>query len=65
MNALRVENLTTSYGDNVVLKDLRFAVRKGETVAVIGRSGCGKSTLLRSLAALQLLDKGDWWMQGP
>ncbi len=38
--------------DRVVLKDVDFAVRKGETVAILGPSGCGKSTLLRILIGL-------------
>jgi NitT/TauT family transport system ATP-binding protein len=38
--------------DHVVLKDVDFEVRKGETVAVLGPSGCGKSTLLRILIGL-------------
>ena len=38
--------------ERVVLKDIDFAVRKGETVAVLGPSGCGKSTLLRILIGL-------------
>ena len=38
--------------DHVILKDVDFAVRKGETVAVLGPSGCGKSTLLRILIGL-------------
>jgi NitT/TauT family transport system ATP-binding protein len=38
--------------DRVVLKDVTFSVRKGETVAVLGPSGCGKSTLLRILIGL-------------
>jgi len=38
--------------ERVVLKDIDFSVRKGETVAVLGPSGCGKSTLLRILIGL-------------
>jgi len=38
--------------DRVILKDVNFSVRKGETVAVLGPSGCGKSTLLRILIGL-------------
>ena len=49
--------VSKSYSDEsgharVVLKDIDFAVRKGETVAVLGPSGCGKSTLLRILIGL-------------
>jgi NitT/TauT family transport system ATP-binding protein len=38
--------------ERVVLRDIDFSVRKGETVAVLGPSGCGKSTLLRILIGL-------------
>jgi NitT/TauT family transport system ATP-binding protein len=38
--------------ERLVLRDIDFAVRKGETVAVLGPSGCGKSTLLRILIGL-------------
>ncbi|HYR46182.1 MAG TPA: ATP-binding cassette domain-containing protein, partial [Thermoanaerobaculia bacterium] len=38
--------------EHVVLKDVNFSVRRGETVAILGPSGCGKSTLLRILIGL-------------
>ena len=38
--------------EQVVLRDVDFAVRKGETVVLLGPSGCGKSTLLRILIGL-------------
>jgi NitT/TauT family transport system ATP-binding protein len=38
--------------ERVILKDVNFTVRRGETVAVLGPSGCGKSTLLRILIGL-------------
>jgi NitT/TauT family transport system ATP-binding protein len=38
--------------ERVVLHEVDFSVRKGETVAVLGPSGCGKSTLLRILIGL-------------
>jgi NitT/TauT family transport system ATP-binding protein len=38
--------------EHVVLHDVDFSVRRGETVAMLGPSGCGKSTLLRILIGL-------------
>ena len=46
---LKVNGLTKSYGDRVVLENIDTEIRKGEVVAIIGPSGCGKSTFLRSL----------------
>jgi len=40
-------DLSKSYGPKVVLKDLNFAIEKGEFIAFVGRNGEGKSTLAR------------------
>ena len=41
------------------LRDISFAVRKGEGLAVIGPNGAGKSTLLRLIAGLLAPEKGE------
>jgi branched-chain amino acid transport system ATP-binding protein len=46
---LRVENLDTYYGDSHVLRGLRLEIRRGETVALLGRNGAGKTTALKSI----------------
>ena len=46
---LEVENLNTYYGDSHILKDLSFKIRRGETVALLGRNGVGKTTTLKSI----------------
>jgi branched-chain amino acid transport system ATP-binding protein len=46
---LRVENINTYYGDSHVLKDLSITIRRGETVALLGRNGVGKTTTLKSI----------------
>jgi len=47
-----VHDLTMAYGDLVVMRDLNFAVKRGEVFVVMGVSGCGKSTLLRHMIGL-------------
>jgi len=46
------QGLHTYYGPSHVLHDVDFEVRRGETVALMGRNGMGKTTLLRSLMGL-------------
>lgn len=48
---LSAENLSFSYGDRVLFKDISFNVEEGDKVGVIGVNGTGKSTLLKMIAA--------------
>ncbi len=50
---IEVQHLSKSFGTNEVLKDIDFAVNKGEVVCIIGSSGSGKSTLLRCINLLE------------
>ncbi len=49
---IRVENLTMGYGEQIIQRDLSFAINQGEIFVVMGGSGCGKSTLLKHLIGL-------------
>ena len=55
---VRLDHGQKSFGSNQVLKDISFAVHKGEVMAIIGPSGGGKSTLLRCCTLLETLDGG-------
>ena len=48
---LSAENLSFSYGDRVLFKNISFNVEEGDKVGVIGVNGTGKSTLLKMIAA--------------
>jgi polar amino acid transport system ATP-binding protein len=61
---LRAEGLTRRYGANEVLKDVSFAVDRGQVKVIIGPSGSGKSTLLRCLALLEPADAGAVYLEG-
>ncbi|MGW8287996.1 MAG: ABC transporter ATP-binding protein [Desulfobulbales bacterium] len=69
---IRVSNLTMSYGDFVIQKDLSFSVNHGDIFIVMGPSGCGKSTLMRHLIGLKRPAQGsifyndiDFWAADP
>jgi ATP-binding cassette subfamily B protein len=46
---LEIRDLTFSYGDRDVLRDVDLTVRHGQTIGIVGRTGSGKSTLLSLL----------------
>ncbi len=53
-----VEHLYKSFGDNRVLNDINFSLRKGENLVVLGKSGAGKSVLIRCIVRLNWPDSG-------
>jgi D-methionine transport system ATP-binding protein len=55
---IKIENLSKSYGNLVVLDDISLHIKKGLIFGVIGRSGAGKSTLLRCINGLEDFDSG-------
>lgn len=58
-NKLELENVSFSYDDDLVLKNISFDIKKGETVAVVGPSGSGKSTLIKLLLNLYTPTSGE------
>ena len=52
VTALRLRDLSVSYGDTRVVEDVTLEVAEGESVAVVGESGSGKSTILKAITGL-------------
>ena len=69
MKILQVEHLTKTYGSGETavhaLRDVSFAVEKGEFTAIIGPSGSGKSTTVRCMNFLETPNSGIWPRRNP
>jgi len=50
MQLLNLENISKSYGEKVLFKDINLSVSQGQKIALLARNGSGKSTLLRIIA---------------
>ncbi|MHC5061302.1 MAG: ABC transporter ATP-binding protein [Planctomycetota bacterium] len=49
---IRVEDVSASYGDFLIFRNVSFEVGPGEIFIIIGGSGCGKTTLLKQMIGL-------------
>src|SRR5579864_2043767 len=57
-------HLSKAFGDQPVLDDVSFDVRRGEMVAVLGRSGVGKSVTLKHILGFLKPDAGQVFVAG-
>ena len=63
-NVLEVKGLSVSYGGIQAVKNISFAVPKGEVVTLIGANGAGKSSTLRSIVGLVKPSAGSILLNG-
>src|SRR5678815_2977122 len=61
---LELDQVTKSFGSQIVLHPTSLSLREGPTTVLIGPSGCGKSTLLRMMLGLIQPDSGTVKFQG-
>lgn len=61
---ISINNLTFSYDNNQILKDISLNIEGAKIIGIIGASGCGKSTLLRQLSGIELPDSGSIEVNG-
>jgi ABC-2 type transport system ATP-binding protein len=55
---IKLEHLTQSFGNKIVLDDVQLEIGTNEVCALVGRNGAGKSTLLNSLLGLLPVKNG-------
>ncbi len=64
MDAIRTENLTRRFGNNIAVDRLSFSVAEGELFGLVGPDGAGKTTTMRLLAAIMEPSSGEAWVAG-
>ena len=58
MTSLSLKDVSKSYGEVEVLRNIDLEIEQGELIVFVGPSGCGKSTLLRMIAGLEKITGG-------
>src|SRR6202041_3230396 len=56
---LRVKELSKSYDDKMLWKDIELEVRRGDRIGIIGPNGSGKTTMLEVLLGRRDADAGE------
>ena len=59
MKSLSIQNLFTTYGESIILRDINMTIPAGQVVCLMGRNGVGKTTLLKSIMGILRPIKGE------
>ena len=63
-NIIEIKNVSKSFGEKCILRDVSIYVKQGEFLTLLGPSGCGKTTLLRMIAGFGSPDSGEILING-
>jgi ATP-binding cassette subfamily F protein uup len=58
MNYISAENISKSYGDKELFKNISFGLNRGDKVALVAKNGTGKTTILNILKGVEIPDEG-------
>lgn len=61
---IELKNISKSFGENVILENFDFKVKKDEFLTILGPSGCGKTTILRLIGGFEEPDQGQILFNG-
>ena len=64
LEVIRLENISKSYDDEIILSDLSLSIKDEEFVTLLGPSGCGKTTSLRIIGGFVTPDTGAIYFDG-
>ena len=62
MRSIRLEEITKSQSEGLILNKIDLTIPSGEFFALLGPSGCGKTTLLRLIAGFEKADSGSIYL---
>ncbi|MBN2828720.1 MAG: ATP-binding cassette domain-containing protein [Candidatus Cloacimonetes bacterium] len=61
---ISIKNLSVSFDEKSVLKDISLDIPEGKSTVIIGKSGCGKTVLIKSILGLHSYDRGEIEVEG-
>jgi spermidine/putrescine transport system ATP-binding protein len=64
MTILQIQNISKSFGDQTIVKNVNLEIKQGEFFTLLGPSGCGKTTLLRMIGGFASPDSGKVLLEG-
>ena len=64
MEALRLENISKSFGDIQANNKVNMCVYKGEILSILGENGSGKTTLMNMISGIYHPDEGHIYING-